>query len=435
MKRFFQQYTGLKQRKASLRHKWTRSFIVILVLPMVINYGFYLFQTNNIKEELDAKNVSYYESVVREMDLRIQKYKKISADLGINTLIRQVSNLPDSTAFSPELKSDLKDTLYRYYIDLYNTYRVFLYFDESNMILSMNETDTAEAYLKNNLENDESVIAQWKRWLSESGNETLSFQGPPNIKGIQPRYIALRYTIFENRNVHPTNIVIILDEASILQSIQNFLKDDTICLDILSESGALIASSVTADINRDKIFTQLKGKSGNFEITEQNEKYNVWHLMSDINAWQYVFYVSKSIYYSKVTLSNLVFLGSILLILIVGLILIREIVGKQYAPIAKILGKMPRKNVDGNEYLEIENMILSSIKINRENASIAERQERQHTNHLLYMALNGQISLSEINEELSHKLPLNFETGYNAVAIFSLKPYKELFREEGHFRF
>ena len=226
MKRFVKQIRDFKQRKTSLRHKWTRSFIIILLFPIIVNYGFYLYFMNNIKEELDAKNFSYYESVVREMDLRIQKYKKISADLGVNALIRQVSNFQDSAAFSDEVNTELKDTLYRYYIDLYSSYRVFLYFDESNIVLSMNELDTSETYFKNNLDNNGINIAEWKRWLSESGNETLAFQGPPNIKGVRPRYIAIRYTIFENRNVNPTNMVIILDEASIFQNIRDFLKDD-----------------------------------------------------------------------------------------------------------------------------------------------------------------------------------------------------------------
>lgn len=430
MKRFVKQIRDFKQRKTSLRHKWTRSFIIILLFPIIVNYGFYLYFMNNIKEELDAKNFSYYESVVREMDLRIQKYKKISADLGVNALIRQVSNFQDSAAFSDEVNTELKDTLYRYYIDLYSSYRVFLYFDESNIVLSMNELDTSETYFKNNLDNNGINIAEWKRWLSESGNETLAFQGPPNIKGVRPRYIAIRYTIFENRNVNPTNMVIILDEASIFQNIRDFLKDDSVYIDILNETNELIASNVNASMNRDKVFTQLKGKQGTFEITEQNERYNVCHILSDVNAWQYIFYVSKNIYYNKVRILNLIFWSSILLILIAGLVLIREIVGKQYAPVAKILQKMPRKDVEGNEYLEIENMILSSIKIKRESASIAERQEKHHIDHLIYLALNGQMNLPEIEEEVAHKLPIKFETGYNAVAIFSLKPYKELFCKE-----
>ncbi len=430
MKQFLKRFFHFKEHQKSLRYKWTRSFLIILIFPIIINYGFYLYFMNSIKEELDEKNFSNYESVVREMDTRIQKYQKISADLGINALIRQVSNIQNSTDFSDELKKELEDTLYRYYIDLYNTYRVFLYFDESNMILSMNETEPSELYLENNLQNNGIHIAEWKRWLTETGNETMSIKGPANIKGIQPRYIAIRYTIFENRNVRPTNMVIILDETSIIQNMKDFLKDDSISLDILSETGELIASSVTSNINRDKVFVHLKGKSGNFEIREQDERYNVCHILSDINAWQYIFYVSKNVYYSKVQILNVVFWSSILLILIAGLILIREIVGKQYAPIAKILQKMPHKNVVGNEYLEIENMILSSIKIKRESASVAERQEKQQLDHLLYMALNGQTNLSDIKEAFSQKLPFSFETGYNAVAIFSLKPYKKLFDKE-----
>lgn len=97
---------------------------------MIVNYGFYLYYMNSVKDEVEAKNQAVYETVVREVNISIQKYTKISADLGINTMIRKVSNIQSKEEISGELEDEMKNALYRYYIDLYSAYRSFVYFDE-----------------------------------------------------------------------------------------------------------------------------------------------------------------------------------------------------------------------------------------------------------------------------------------------------------------
>lgn len=431
MKKLASQYKEFKQRNRSLRYKWTRSFIVILIVPMIVNYGFYLYFMSSVRDEVDAKNQAFYETVVREVNINIQKYNKIGADLGINALVRQVSNIQAQSEITGEVAEELKNALYRYYIDLYSAYRNFVYFDENDVILTTDGIEDADEYLETRLGSIGLTVGEWKRWLEGHGNETLAFQGPENVKGLRPRYVAIRYTIFENRSVRPTNMVIVLEEAALIRVAQNLLDGEAFYLDVQNEKGELIASNFVGDLNRDRVSRYIKDKQGNFQIREKGRRFNVSHILSDTNAWRYIFYTPENVYYSKVRTLNLVFFGSMLFILLAGLVLIREIIGKQYAPVAKILQQLPgRSGSGGDEYLEIENMVLDSIRNKRENTLIVEKQKKSQTDHLIRMMLSGQISVDEKAQALMRDLPIDFEKGYTAVVIFSMNHYTDLFEDE-----
>lgn len=397
---------------------------------MIVNYGFYLYYMNSVKDEVEAKNQAVYETVVREVNISIQKYTKISADLGINTMIRKVSNIQSKEEISGELEDEMKNALYRYYIDLYSAYRSFVYFDENDVILTTDGAEYADDYLETQLGSIGMTVGEWKRWLEGKGNESIVLHGPKNVKGIEPKYVAIRYTIFENRSVRPTNMVIVLEEASLIRTAQNMLGNEKFYLDVQNERGELIASNMAQEFDRDKAFRYVKNQRGVFRIKNGAEQYNVSHILSEVNAWRYIFYTPESVYYSKIKTLNLVFLGSMLFILAAGLVLIREIIGKQYAPVAKILQKMPGRSGNGDEYLEIENMVLDSVRSKRENTLIVEKQQKSKRDHLLLMMLTGQIHVDEKARETLTDLPFDLEKGFTAVVLFSLNHYKNLFRDE-----
>ena len=132
---------------------------------MIVNYGFYLYYMNSVKDEVEAKNQAVYETVVREVNISIQKYTKISADLGINTMIRKVSNIQSKEEISGELEDEMKNALYRYYIDLYSAYRSFVYFDENDVILTTDGAEYADDYLETQLGSIGMTVGEWMRWL------------------------------------------------------------------------------------------------------------------------------------------------------------------------------------------------------------------------------------------------------------------------------
>ena len=417
------------EKNHSLRYKWTRSFVRILVVPILVNYCFYLFFMNSIKEEVNAKNSVFYASVVQEVDRNIKKYYKISVDFSINAVVRTLSNTESISEVTPEWEIAFTDALNRYYIDLYNTYHTFVYFESADMIGTKEGIETSEEYLKSQLASLEISVAEWKKWLAEGENDTRVIRGPENVNGIAPRYIAIKYNVFVNRNSLPTNMVILLRESALIGIAEQILAPGSFYMDVLNEKGEVISSNLPSEVNCSAVQKKIYGKEGTFSMKLDRVRYQISHVLSEENAWRYIFYISEKVFYNRIKRLNIVFFISVLFIVIAGVILIREIIGKQYSPVAKILSQLPKREShnQGDEYLQIENMVLESVRSKRESTRIIEKQKKKQMDNMLHMMLNGVIHAPET---VAVQFPFDFTKDYNTVVIYDLQRHGELFSNE-----
>ena len=74
----------LKFHRSSLVFKWTCSFLIVLLIPIVFNYITYQYLIHNIRQEVNQKNNLFYQNIQRQIDLELERYNTIATSLVFN---------------------------------------------------------------------------------------------------------------------------------------------------------------------------------------------------------------------------------------------------------------------------------------------------------------------------------------------------------------
>ena len=107
----------------SVVHQWTLSFIIVLIVPIILNFIAYSLSIHSIEKETTKTNLSFYENTQRQIDTTLLSYRKVAEVLSSMAEIQKNMD-PDD----PQVFDAIKTTLLLYDVDLKDVYLNFLYY-------------------------------------------------------------------------------------------------------------------------------------------------------------------------------------------------------------------------------------------------------------------------------------------------------------------
>ena len=413
-----------KFRQPSLVFKWTRSFLVVLLIPIVFNYIAYQYLIHNIRQEVNLKNNIFYQNVQRQIDWELDRYNNINSALSSNPQILAVSNLTDISAATPAIVSAFQDALKPYYLTLYNAYKSYFYFDSSSTVGGTEGLQDSMKFFNSVYSGLDIDYDTWKEWAASTSETIKVVKGTSTLTDVSPKYIMFKFCLVPNN----TSMIIMIRDSYFTYQIRKIVDDSSINYEIFDKFDTLLATSFSSDNLTSSVPEQLTQREGMFELDIDGTATIANYVSSLTTGWYFVFYTPKAHYYAS---SNSFYIMSLLMFaaVVLGLGVIRFLVDRQYSPIKKLLAIAPSKYKDKNEFSQIEGLILEAAQQLRQTKSIQEKHRRHEKDAFWVKLLNG--TLSDIQPETVKKyLTPDFSSYPNVVVLIPMNHYEDLFQDE-----
>lgn len=411
-------------QKSSLVSKWSRSFFFVLIIPIVFNYIAYQYLMKNIRQELNQKNNIFYQNIQRQIDLELGRYKTIASELATNQNILAVRTLQTTDQASLEMTHAFQDALKPYYFTLYNAYKFYFYYDNSDTVGSAEGLQTGAKFFNSAYAGLDIDYAAWQEWVSSPYEEMNIVKGTSSLTDVSPKYITFKYRLASD-NVF---MIIIIRDAYFSYQLGKMIADSKINYEIFDRSDSLLATTLSSDILSQGVTEHFTQPQGIFEYDLNGQATIANYISSSDTGWHFVFYTPKTYYYAS---SNSFYVMALLMLVavILGMVLIRFLVNRQYSPIRKVLTKVPSQYQDQNEMSQIEGLILDAAQQLRQTKTIQEKHNRQLKDTFWAKLLNG--TISDIQGETVKKyLAPELSSSPNVVVLFPMHHYAALFQDE-----
>ncbi len=414
----------LKFHRSSLVFKWTCSFLIVLLIPIVFNYITYQYLIHNIRQEVNQKNNLFYQNIQRQIDLELERYNTITPSLISNPQILTISKLTDISTATPDMIAGFQDALKPYSLMLYTAYKSYFYFDSSSSVGGTNGLQDSMEFFNSVYSGLNIDYETWKEWVISPYEDVKIVTGTSTLTDVAPKYIMFKFRLISNN----TSMIVVIRDSYFLYQIGKIVEDSSIDYEIFDKFDTLLATSLSSDGLTTSVPERLTQSQGIFELKLDGIDTVVNYVSSLTNGWRYVFYTPKAHYYAS---SNSFYVMSLLMFaaVVLGLGVIRFLVDRQYSPIKKLLAIAPSKGKAENEYSQIEGLILEAAQQLRQTKTIQEKHRRHEKDAFWVKLLNG--TLSEIQPETVKKyLTPDFSSYPNVVVLIPMNHYGELFKDE-----
>lgn len=411
-------------QKSSLVSKWSRSFFFVLIIPIVFNYIAYQYLMKNIRQELNQKNNIFYQNIQRQIDLELGRYKTIASELATNQNILAVRTLQTTDQASLEMTHAFQDALKPYYFTLYNAYKFYFYYDNSGTVGSAEGLQNDANFFNSAYAGLDIDYTSWQEWVSSPYEEIKIVKGTSSLTNVSPKYITLKYRLASD-NVF---MIIIIRDAYITYQLGKMIADSKINYEIFDRSDMLLATTLSSDTLSQGVTEHFTQPQGIFDFDLNGQATIANYISSSDTGWHFVFYTPKTYYYAS---SNSFYVMALLMLVavILGMVLIRFLVNRQYSPIRKVLTKVPSQYQDQNEMSQIEGLILDAAQQLRQTKTIQEKHNRQLKDTFWAKLLNG--TISDIQGDTVKKyLAPELSSSPNVVVLFPMQHYAALFQDE-----
>ncbi len=413
-------------QKSSLVSKWTRSFLIVLIIPIIFNYISYQYLMRNIRQELNYKNNIFYQNVQRQIDLELDRYSKIASELASNPDLLSLRTIQTIDQASPEMIRAFQDALKSYYFTLYNAYKFYFYFSGSSTVGSAEGLQNDMKFFTSAYSGLDIDYDTWREWVSSPYTGIQVVKGTGSLTDVSSKYIMFKYRLTSDN----TFMIIMIRDAYFTYQMGKMVADSKINYEIFDRSGTLLATSLPSDTMSQGVTDYFTEAQGMFEFDLNGEKTIANYIAALDTGWRFVFYTPKTHYYAP---SNGFYVMALLMFIaiVLGMAIIRFLVSRQYSPIKKFLANVPSNytDKDQNEYAQMEGLILEAAQQLRQTKTLQEKHTRQMKDMFWVKLLNG--TLSDFQEETVKKyLSPEFSSPPNAVILFPMHHYGDLFQDE-----
>ena len=411
----------LFKREKSIVRTWIKYFLIVLVVPIILNFIAYRFSAIRLEKEITDMNLTFYRNTQRSVDKTIYTYQKIAASLEFSDAFKMRSQEGGMETLRNQLMSNA--------IDLREAREYFIYLKQEKMILANGRYFAPAEYFDAHYNGIAVSYQEWLSWLDAAyGGEYMYLGGNQSGDGVK-RFVNIR---FRMGNEPLTGyFVVLLDESFFLNRIKDAPFVGDISFEILSDSDDIVAAAGSegltqqaAEVFADKSESVVHRKINNRECI-------VTYLYSSFNDWKYIYATPRQVYLRSMRAISYTQNAVLLIAILIGLGLIAMLVRKQYAPIQRFLDMLPNSSSEGqeSEYKQIEHIIQQSLQVRKKAMDAISEQKKMLRDTFLLKFMRGETRDSDGQRRKELGIDGMGET--YMVAAFYLGEYKLLFMDDG----
>ncbi len=306
----------MKSKIKTLLIKWFLSYLFILVIPIILSIGIYMYSLQITKNQSNKMNDALMGSVKVEIDNHINEIKKLFTRIALDKDAQSATIIKDHVTSKDQiLLYHLVNTLKNLNMTDDFIEDIFIYFNNTGTVSSIKGNMSGELFYHLFYENKEYDFVKFKELMSEKFVQDII----PVHKLNGENVLLFTMTTLETPGgLDSGTIVITVNERKLQKIVDNMKWDDSLRILVLNSNNEIINSNKNMDLDKDLNYKNLTdGK--HFYKDIKDKSYVISIEKSDAIDWKYVCLTPNSLieksaksirYFSLIGLFICIFVGS-----------------------------------------------------------------------------------------------------------------------------
>jgi len=416
-------------RKSNVFKYLLISYIIVFLVPLLINIATYINVINVVKSETAEKNLIISEQLktsAEQMLIRVENVK---------SLINENETLLKTNFTTENINSYERVELLKI-ISKLNSYKVsdsdflediYLLRSDCNLAMGTNGLYTTERLYKTHFANTDIEYPQFLSMIEKSERIYKPYK-EVSVDGISNNSIMCILPLESKfQDMGWDNLILTIPRTRFAREIKTVKEYPGTEIFIINKNNEFITlSGILRKV--DITYSELLNEKNIFNKKLNGQNYMVTFLNSDITDWKYVMIIPASSYLDSTnSLKNILLLGWIIA-LFAGLFIIYKFTMRNYGEIKKIVNLFGEHKDIKNELEYINKNILESISTNEKLNKIISQVKDDKKDAYLRSILRGESLNSSIQK--SEDIKNYFEYENYIVAAISVDKYENIFFEE-----
>ncbi|WP_172840476.1 helix-turn-helix domain-containing protein [Virgibacillus phasianinus] len=403
--------------RSRLLYKYIVSYLLVFLVPFMIMSGIiYYNSVSSLRQEIEQSNINKLEQVESITDERMKE---------LATLAARISYDPRLTPFMFShgyYSGEAIDELKKYKANSSIIEELFVYYHSGDKVYS-----TKGSYSINALLHQKYQFEQWDKeeLMSDLHTTTPLIKPTDNVivnNDKKKRMIAYLFPITPSSPYPYGTVMYFIDESVMTDLIQNVLGDFKGNTYIFNDSNQVVAAAINdKGIKQEDLdsFTMDKDGVGSIEI--DGKSYSLVYVKSEVSGWTFISLMDADQFFGKLDQTKTIIMGTLAILLFVGLALAIFLGRNQYKPIRSLFEMTNKKETghmnDGNELEKIRNTITNVFEDHQTLNETMYKQKPFARDQLLVRLLKGDISGNDEIDSLLSSLNIKMKDGNYFVAI------------------
>lgn len=416
-------------RKSNVFKYLLISYIIVFLVPLLINIATYINVINVVKSETAEKNLIISEQLKTSAEQMLIRVENVKSLINENeTLLK--------TNFTTENINPYERVELLKIISKLNSYKVsdsdflediYLLRSDCNLAMGTNGLYTTERLYKTHFANTDIEYPQFLSMIEKSERIYKPYK-EVSVDGISNNSIMCILPLESKfQDMGWDNLILTIPRTRFAREIKTVKEYPGTEIFIINKNNEFITlSGILRKV--DITYSELLNEKNIFNKKLNGQNYMVTFLNSDITDWKYVMIIPASSYLDSAnSLRNILLLGWIIA-LFAGLFIIYKFTMRNYGEIKKIVNLFGEHKDIKNELEYINKNILESISTNEKLNKIISQVKDDKKDAYLRSILRGESLNSSIQK--SEDIKNYFEYENYIVAAISVDKYENIFFEE-----
>lgn len=357
------------------------SYLLILFLPLIIGSLLYRNSIRIVEKQAVELSMTTQANAIQYLDNYLQEMENLSHQFYIDSQISALQNVKAGQLDTLDMSTLLsaKKSKDHYYINEDFRNRYFLFFTQSNIILSQDWlTARPDLFYKECANYTQIDYPDWVQMMNEiSANGIIPMQ---EISTINNPIQAFTYLIPIRFHEDSYAILSVLFEESLLHKIFGLEEPSSPYVCMFDSQGQLIYNNSHYDLAKLPEFGDISGENGYFSTNIDGEPVLVVHSASPYNGWTYLSIFSSNTLLRPVrqiqNLTVIIFITTLLIGLVGSLFLAKRVSDPVRSVLALLQDHTQKDKTHQDEMAMIQSAVGSLIHSNKQIEGNLKEQNR-----------------------------------------------------------
>lgn len=390
-----------KIKKRGIKSVWIISYLIIFLFPLAVSLIAGAFVYDGFKNQIKERNEIVLESVCAAVDTHLEDIVDTTLQLNNNEYVKEISS------FNGELSSNQNYVLYDFTQNFrtirgYETVETysdtfFVFFSGIDYVAFNGAAVPSDNYYLGRVNSSSFTKKEWNEFLVKKHNGTF-FNANVFSESNELLFTKTLYPGYDDSYV---TVVFKINTDRIFEEAKELYRYEYGSFSLSDSNGNTI-------VNGEKILPDSARKLLSFEVA------------SEVTGWKYTYTLPKNKAYGTMYIIFVVAVLLYVLCLVVGLLLIRYFIYRNYKPIDMLMTLFPENEKgEDNEFLYLNEKITESLSSNMALNKEIDNQSKMIREHLVGELLAGNIPVGKRIRSEIEKLQFDAENDSFVVLVYS----------------
>ncbi len=406
------------------------SYILVLIVPYIVNRINYVSIQNSLVEEISNYNAEYLNGRVRNVDATISNVVEMVNTIFFNEEFRDASLL-DGTLTNEQRYKLSTDRSYIYGGFDFYIENVFVVYKNIDYYVGQNGTGNLNNFYNAHYSQKFKSFDDWYKFMTKRYYGELVVQPVPNKAGDGSVFYILSYMDIGDDDNLLANIIVEFKKDFLLSESN---ESNVLCL-VTEENQVIVCNENDGFVIAvNSALKEPPDKSIINIVYNGQKKVLISQQLTQCNL-KYVSCISEDVFLGKVKDTSRNYIYSLLLCVLIGGVIIYYGVKKHYTPIKKITKTLSQNfayDTELDEYQYLTSVVSKIISEYKNDSQYQIIEKKLAKNSFLSSVLKGEELLQpDIQQKLKY-FGININNNYFCVVSMKIEDCSNLFFEENN---